>query len=227
MPQPPGNKSKKYPDYVCKLDRALYGLKQSGRQWFTEISSVLEKLGFTKLKWANGVFLKNKVILLLYVDDIVILGKTNEEIQMTVKLLANNFDLKIIGKTRTLLGIQFAEENNKVYLSQEHYITEAYNRYKKFLPPITSLPISKGSVYSKLQCPTTDEETKEMERYPYRSVIGCLVFIASRTRPDINYAVNLFSVSIQSKSRPLERFDETIGISTSYKKLQTRHRKHC
>ncbi|GBM36439.1 Retrovirus-related Pol polyprotein from transposon RE2 [Araneus ventricosus] len=199
MRQPPGYKSKKYPDYVCKLDPALYGLKQSGRQWFTEISSVLEKLGFTKLKWANGVFLKNKVILLLYVDDIVILGKTNKEIQMTVKLLANNFDLKIIGKTRTLLGIQFIEENNKVYLSQEHYITEVYNRYKKFLPPISSLPISKGSVYSKLQCPTTDEETKEMERYPYRSVIGCLAFIASRTRPDINYAINLFS---QFQSNP-------------------------
>ncbi|GBM99150.1 Retrovirus-related Pol polyprotein from transposon RE1 [Araneus ventricosus] len=75
MRQPPGYKSKKYPDYVCKLDRALYGLKQSGRLWFTEISSVLEKLGFAKLKRANGVFLKNKVILLLYVDDIVILGK--------------------------------------------------------------------------------------------------------------------------------------------------------
>ncbi|GBM20072.1 hypothetical protein AVEN_268401-1 [Araneus ventricosus] len=105
MRQPPGYKSKKYPDYVCKLDRALYRLQQSGRQWFTEISSVLEKLGFTKLKWANGVFLKNKVILLLYVDDIVLLGKTNEEIQMTVKLLANNFDLKIMGKTRALLGI--------------------------------------------------------------------------------------------------------------------------
>ncbi|GBL82380.1 Retrovirus-related Pol polyprotein from transposon TNT 1-94, partial [Araneus ventricosus] len=132
-------------------------------------------------------------------DDIVILGKTNEEIQMTVKLLANNFDLKIIGKTRTLLGIQFIEKNNKVYLSREHYITEVYNRYKKFLPPISSLPISKGSVYSKLQCPTTDEETKEIERYPYRSVIGCLAFIASRTRPDINYAVNLFS---QFQSNP-------------------------
>ncbi|GBM90699.1 Retrovirus-related Pol polyprotein from transposon TNT 1-94 [Araneus ventricosus] len=196
-------KKRRKKDYACKLDRALYGLKQSGRQWFTEISSVLEKLGFTKLKWANGVFLKNKVlqktILLLYVDDIVLLGKTNDEIQMTVKLLANNFDLIIIGKTRTLLGIQFIEENNKVYLSQEHYINEVYNRYKQFLPPISSLPISKDSVYSKLQCPTTDDETKEIERYPYRSVIGCLAFIASRTRPDINYAANLFS---QFQSNP-------------------------
>lgn len=193
MRQPPGYVDARHPDYVCKLNRAIYGLKQSGREWYMEISSVLEKLNFNKLKWANGVFYKNGIILLLYVDDIVLIAETNEKIKKAIKTLESKFELKKLGPTKLLLGVKFNENNGKICLSQEHYIEEVYQRFKKFHPPISSLPISKGCIYSKSQSPTTNEELKEMEKIPYRSLIGCLAFIASRTRPDITFAVNLFS----------------------------------
>lgn len=56
-----------------------------------------------------------------------------------------------------------------------------------------SLPISKGSIISKSQCPTNIEEQERMKRYPFRNLIGNLSFIASRTRPDISYVVNRLS----------------------------------
>ncbi|KAF8797278.1 Secreted RxLR effector protein 161 like protein [Argiope bruennichi] len=66
-------------------------------------------------------------------------------------------------------------------------------KYEEFHYPITSLPIAKGIVFSKKQCPQSQAEMAEMEKIPYRNLIGCLAFLASRTRPDIAYATNIFS----------------------------------
>lgn len=193
MSQPPGFIKEGKDSLYCKLDKALYGLHQSGRVWFYELHKVLLEMGFKKFDSCNCAYiLKYEVVLLLYVDDIVVFGRSKSVIDRTLKLLGSKFDLKILGKTRKLLGVEF-EEINGLCLHQEHYIEEVCNRFNKFKFPISSLPISKGSVYSKLSCPTTDTETEEMSKLPYRSVLGCLSFIANRTRPDISYAVNIFS----------------------------------
>ena len=46
MRQPQGFVSKEHPDYVCKLNKAIYGLKQSPRAWFDKFSSYLIEFGF-------------------------------------------------------------------------------------------------------------------------------------------------------------------------------------
>lgn len=199
MSQPPGFAVKGKENLYCRLDRAIYGLHQSGRQWFLEINKVLIEIGFCAFSWCNCVYSFNKnVILVLYVDDFVLFGKSQAQIDKVLKVLVKKFDIKILGKTRTLLGVEF-EEDKTVRIHQMTYIDEVRNRFKKFKIPVSSLPISKGSVYSKTSCPTTNTETLEMQKYPYRSVLGCLSFISNRTRPDISYAVNIFS---QFQSNP-------------------------
>lgn len=200
MSQPSGFVVKGKEGMVCKLEKALYGLHQSGRMWYFELHRVLIQLGFCKLEWSNCVYtFKNDIVLLLYVDDFVIFGKTKDCVHKIVTLLGEHFDLKILGRTRKLLGIEFEEEGNSVFLNQSHYIDDVCNRFKSFKFPISSLPISKGIVYSKAQCPQSNADIEEMLQYPYRSVLGCLSFIAGRTRPDISYAVNIFS---QFQSNP-------------------------
>lgn len=200
MQQPKGFENKSQPDHVCLLKKALYGLKQSGRAWFFKIAKTLGKIGFTQLKQCNGVFHKNaEVVLLLYVDDIVLLGKTEKLIKENIKILSKKFDLKLLGKTKQLLGVEFQEERGILTLSQSNYIDEIYERFKIFKPPISSLPISKGLILSKLQSPTTDEGIREMQEIPFRNLIGCLSYLSSRTRPDIAYAINMYS---QFQSNP-------------------------
>ncbi|GFU49240.1 retrovirus-related Pol polyprotein from transposon TNT 1-94 [Trichonephila clavipes] len=67
--------------------------------------------------------------------------------------------------------------------------------------PHASLPIAKGAVLSKLDCPSNAIEVEEMSKFPYRNLSGCLSFIANRTRPDISHAVNILS-----------QFQESSGI---------------
>lgn len=200
MKQPQGFVNRDKPNYVCYLKKALYGLHQSGRSWFYELHTVLENLKFKKLEWVNCVYVfENNVVLLLYVDDIILFGRNSHHIEKVIKLLSSNFDLKILGKTRKLLGVEFEECENKLYIHQHNYIEKICKAYEKFYIPVSSLPIAQGTVLSKQQCPSSADEISEMEKLPYRNIIGCLAYLASRTRPDICYAVNVLS---QFQSNP-------------------------
>ncbi|GFY18451.1 retrovirus-related Pol polyprotein from transposon TNT 1-94 [Trichonephila clavipes] len=124
------------------------------------------------------------------VYDIIIFGKEMENVNFVLQLLQKNFDLKIMGKTKKLLGIEFEEIGNSLFIHQRSYIQRLCEIYEKYKYPVSSLPISKGQVLSKLDSPKTSEEILTV---PYRNLIGSLSFIAIRTRPDIMYAVNVLS----------------------------------
>lgn len=198
--QPPGFIVTGKEHYVCKLNKALYGLHQSGRAWYFELHKVLTDIGFNKFEWCNCVYcFKDEAILLLYVDDILLFGISDAHLNKIVKLLCKKFDIKLLGKTKKLLGVEFEETNGTISLHQSSYIEEILDKFKDFYPSITSLPIAKGSIYSKTQCPQTQHESDEMLNLPYRNLLGCLSFLSNRTRPDIAYAVNIFS---QFQSNP-------------------------
>ena len=80
MQQPPGFEDARYPSLVCKLQRAIYGLKQSPRAWYARLSARLLQLGFVPSKADTSLFIFNQggvqVFMLVYVDDIVIAGST-------------------------------------------------------------------------------------------------------------------------------------------------------
>jgi hypothetical protein len=76
MQQPPGFEDSTRPKYVCKLDRALYGLKHAPRVWYSCLSAKLLKLGFQASKADSSLFFYNKgditMFVLVYVDDIIV-----------------------------------------------------------------------------------------------------------------------------------------------------------
>ncbi|GBN15796.1 Retrovirus-related Pol polyprotein from transposon TNT 1-94 [Araneus ventricosus] len=210
MKQPQGFINLDKPNHVCLLKCALYGLHQSGREWFYKIHSVLESLNFQTLDWVNCVCVyKNNIVLLLYVDDIVIFGRTEQHITDIVKLFSDKFDLKVLGKTRKLLGVEFEEMNIKLYIHQCDYISRICKTHENYEIPITSLPIAQGVILSKSQCPNNSEEIAEVEKLPYRNLIGCLAYIADRTRPDISY-VNIVSSYQYLIPIPVESWNITL-----------------
>lgn len=200
MKQPPGFVQKGDESKVCKLERAIYGLHQSGREWFFEIHKVLTNIGFSKFNGCNCAYSFNSnAVLILYVDDFVVFGRDSSVCKQVISILGKHFDVKVLGNTRKLLGVEFEESDGNILIHQASYIDEVCNRYREFRFPISSLPIVKSCVYSKTDCPKTSEESEEISQLPYRNILGCLSFIASRTRPDISYAVNIFS---QFQSNP-------------------------
>ena len=83
MKQPEGHIDENHPDYVCKLQKSLYGLKQSAHFWNMLLSRTLKTFGFVQLLTDTTCFVKSDqdgtaVIMAVFVDDLVITGRTPE-----------------------------------------------------------------------------------------------------------------------------------------------------
>lgn len=80
MKQSPGYEDKSKPQYVCKLDKALYGPKKAPRTWYSRLST---ELGFKSSKADTSLFFYNKgsitIFLLVYADDIIVASSTQKQ----------------------------------------------------------------------------------------------------------------------------------------------------
>uniref|UniRef100_A0A803NT42 Reverse transcriptase Ty1/copia-type domain-containing protein n=1 Tax=Cannabis sativa TaxID=3483 RepID=A0A803NT42_CANSA len=84
MVQPPGFVDPEFPDKICKLQKAIYGLKQALRAWFEKLSSILLLIGFSSAKKDHSPFIKatpnSCLYVLIYVDDILITRSNETEV---------------------------------------------------------------------------------------------------------------------------------------------------
>jgi len=87
--------------YVCKLKKALYGLKQTPRAWFDKFSVVISSLGFVSNSYDPALFIKSndtsRIILSLYVDDMIITSDDIDGISVLKTELARQFEMKDLG----------------------------------------------------------------------------------------------------------------------------------
>ena len=186
---PKGWRSESNDGMVWKLQRALYGLHQSGRQWYIKLDETLKKLGFTKFRGFNCVyFYGDFCVIMIYVDDIVMFTPDLKCQEYCIAQLASCFDLVNLGKIQTLLGVNFLRENNRIFLSQATYIDALTVKYKEFVNFVTKVP---GNIGQIVQSAKPGDLLDNI--FPYRSLIGSLLFLATRTRPDILFSVILLS----------------------------------
>ena len=100
-------------ELVCKLKKSLYGLKQSPRMRYQKFDTFIQGLGFTKSKVGHYVYFKligDRVIsLVLYVDDMLLVGNDKEIIQDLKTQLSSKFNMKDLGSTNYILAWKLKE----------------------------------------------------------------------------------------------------------------------
>jgi hypothetical protein len=108
MKLPPGFYDSSHPDYVCKLDKAIYGLKQDPRAWYSHLSTKLINLEFHASKANTSLFIyrrgKVQIFLLIYVDDIIIASSLDQAVTALHNDLRANFALKDLGPLHYFFG---------------------------------------------------------------------------------------------------------------------------
>uniref|UniRef100_A0A2N9EKA6 Integrase catalytic domain-containing protein n=1 Tax=Fagus sylvatica TaxID=28930 RepID=A0A2N9EKA6_FAGSY len=124
MQPPPGLSHP--PDKVCRLRRAFYGLKQAPRAWFAKFSSTVSRLGFSISSYDSALFLrrtgKGTILLLLYVDDMIIIGDDLSGIQELKAFLSQNFEMKDLGHLSYFLGLEITSSDDGFYLTQANLV---------------------------------------------------------------------------------------------------------
>lgn len=200
MEQPEGFAVKGKENLVCRLKKSLYGLKQAPRQWYMKLESFMSDHGYNRTSSDHCVFFKkftdgNFIILLVYVDDMLIVGHDASKIDKLKKELSKSFAMKDLGAAKQILGMKIFRDRKKkkLWLSQEQYVEKVLERFNMSKSKPVSTPLAGHMKLSSTQCPTSETEKEEMQQVPYASAVGSLMYAMVCTRPDIAHAVGVVS----------------------------------
>lgn len=196
MKPPPGFEEG---DFVLKLEKSIYGLKQAANVWYNTLSDALQKIGFVKSETDSCLHMykhgHNVSFIVTHVDDLLWIGNTAEIIDDLAQQLGKSFELKDLGNVHHFLGLDIQRDDQGHFsIGQAAYIDKIAESYAlEDLKP-QSIPINAG--YYKL-----DHESKLSNNHQYRSLIGSLLYVAVNSRPDVAAAINILA---QKTSNPSE-----------------------
>ncbi|KAI3692791.1 hypothetical protein L6452_32614 [Arctium lappa] len=199
MTQPEGFVHPKHPNRVCKLQKSIYGLKKASRSWNLYFDEKIKEFGFVKSEDEPCVYVRTSgrtvVFLVLYVDDILLMGNNVPTLQSVKTWLGKCFSMKDMGDAANILGIKIYRDRSRrlIGLSQSTYIDKILKKFNMQDSEKGFLPMQHSMALSKSQCSSSAEELDRMSRIPYASVVGSIMYAMICTRPDVSYALSMTS----------------------------------
>ncbi len=188
--QPPGFIDPGKEDYVCKLKKSIYALKQAGKVWNTTFDIFLKSLGFDQVTNEKCIYFKRTdddiTIIGVYVDDLVITGNSRKQIDLLKSSLSLKFKMKDLGPLNYCLGLNITQDGGAITVSQSHYIDTLLERFGFDKCNSITTPMEPNLCLKK-------STSTDILDQPYRQAIGSLLYLANSTRPDISYAVSTLS----------------------------------
>ena len=133
--------------------------------------------------------------MVLYVDDILLIGNDIPLLEAVKDSLRKSFSMKDLGEAAYILGIRIYRDRSKrlIGLSQSTYIDKVLKRFNMHDSKKCLLPMSPGTFLSKTQSPVMTDEQKRMDEIPYASTIGSIMYAMICTRPDVSFALSATS----------------------------------
>ena len=176
---------------VCKLNKALYGLKEAPRLWYNHIDEFLLSIGFRKSENDPNLYqlIDGELVLLLYIDDLLIAAKSRRRIYQVKQLLHNRYKMNDLGSARQFLGLEIDQlPDGRFLLNQARFVMKVLRCSCMENCNGVCTPMETG------QKLLPAEETDEMvEPREYQSLVGSLMSLAIGTRPDITFAISTLS----------------------------------
>ncbi|CAA0357000.1 unnamed protein product [Arabidopsis thaliana] len=193
--QPEGFEKTGSEDKVYKLNKALYGLRQSPRAWNNKLNHILLELQFKKCSKEPSVYRKevgsHLFVIAVYVDDLFVTGTSLDVINKFKQEMSSNFDMSDLGKLTYYLGIEVTQHKEGIILNQTRYAQKILEEAgMKDCNPVHT-PMETGFK------PSKSENEKEVDAHIYRKNVGCLRYLL-HTRPDLFYCVGVLSRYMQS-----------------------------
>ena len=189
--QPPGYETG---NKVCRLNRALYGLRQAPRSWYTKLDKELQLIGFKASDADPGLYISYrkdcKVYILVYVDDILIAAPDLDIVQHVKQDLMSSFKARDLGEATFFLGMEINRDRSKhfIKLSQTRMTTELITKFNMDDAKSKRIPIS-----TSVRLTANSGELLDKDTFNYSQLVGSLLYLSNCTRPDISNAVGALS----------------------------------
>jgi hypothetical protein len=176
-------------DYVLSIKKNIYGQKQAGRVWNKHLVAKLQLAGFTQSQQDECVFYHGNCIYMLYTDDSILAGPTDQELDTVVQHMKNvGLDLTVDNAVDEFLGVKISPRPDGTYeLTQPQLIKSILSDLRlhnenvsiKDTPALTSTILRRHT-----------NATPFDKHFDYRSIIGKMNYLEKSTRPDISCAVH-------------------------------------
>ena len=186
---------------VLRLLKSLYGLKQAPRNWFKTLRKFLTDEGFTNLlsesclfaKYADGLL----ILIIIFVDDILAAAERESDLIRLVQAFRERFNITDSGEVNVYLSINICRHFSELSmaLDQTAYIEQTWKAFKGVENVRVTTPLQENwriNIDDELSAQSR-EDRAFVERFPYRELVGSLLFLQICTRGDIAYAVHYLS----------------------------------
>ena len=194
MEQPEGYEDNEHPDYVCKLNKCLYGLKQSAKCWNELLDKHFIETGYIKADADGCVYIKVEsgsfVIMGVYVDDFIPISNDTALMNAEKAALADKFEVVDNGNIEYFLkmAVKRDRQSRTLTISQPNYIETILTKFAMLECKPVATPMDAKASFDKLS-----EGDERFDRTKYQQAIGCLTYLATHTRPDISASVGILS----------------------------------
>jgi hypothetical protein len=188
-----------------RVRKALYGQKQAARAWSEEMARTLVEGGYRQSNYDKALFYKRDasgemVYVLVYVDDLLLVSKSESAIQKVKDLLHSKYTMKDLGPVVQYLGMEVARDvkGGWLELGQKKYADKCAAKYaealEELVPGRTKTPMDPKFLERVWEAEHGEGHGAEAaDRGLYQSIIGSLMYAATTTRPDLAFSVNTLS----------------------------------
>jgi hypothetical protein len=205
---------------VVKLDKALYGLIQSTKLWYRELSGFLLKKRFAVCPSDQCVFMKKMndgkyIVALLYVDDILLLSELGADREWVCQILEDRYGKVTVSESERLpyLGMTIVKTNVGYEVFMKVYIEETIKLYGKTLREYVAPAMQK-------LFDVTPGSKKCLDSMKFHSVVAKLLYLGKRGRPDILMAVQFLCTRVKEPTledeKKLERVLGYLSMTKSW-----------
>ena len=189
----PGQESK-----VCRLHKCLYGLKQASRVWGEHFTDFIKQQGFTQSEADPCFFFRtnetDRTFLVIWVDDGIVASTNKQNIGDFLTALGDTFQIRSYPLER-FVGITITRDRKRrmIHLAQPDYIAHVIEKFQMTSCYPKPVPADPGTHLTKLAEGSTTDTS-----FPYREAVGCLLYLALVSRPDISFSVGQVARFIES-----------------------------
>ena len=170
-----------------------------------EVQILMLEHEFHKIQVDHYMFVKRYdegdfLILLLYVDDMLIVGQDTRRILTLKRALGKSFAMKDLGPTKHILGMHIVRDRTKkvFWLSQEKYVSKILERFNMLEANSVGSVLPKNYKLNAKQCPKSEKDKAEMSKVLYASIVGSLIYVMVCTRSDLTFVVGAVSRCISN-----------------------------
>lgn len=188
MEQPEGFNLTEGKNFVCKLKKELYGLKQDPRAWYARLDHYIKQQGFKKGVAGSNLYIKTDedklLVTLIYVDDLIFARNNDEVSHEFSQNMSKEFEMSMIGELSYFLGLQVSQTTTGMFIYQAKYLKYMLKRYGMENCAPMSTPMTTSCKLSK------NDDSPLVDATHYRSIIGALLYLTT-TRTDIIQVVGM------------------------------------